>query len=171
MKLSAKVKSMPTSSRPGAARLRQTHQQARADAALVRYFEFYAGACDKLHGDTIPYLDGYSVLDLARGLCVVGSIIPWNYPMQIFGRSVGGALAASNVCVVNRPTPCLSLIRVAQLAAKWAFRRHHQHRHRLWPRVQVTRWPGTRASTTSASPAAPRGHADPAGGGRAATAR
>ena len=30
-------------------------KQARADAvALARYFEFYAGACDKLHGETIP---------------------------------------------------------------------------------------------------------------------
>ena len=30
-------------------------KQARADAlALVRYFEFYAGACDKLHGETLP---------------------------------------------------------------------------------------------------------------------
>ena len=38
-------------------------QQAMADArALARYFEFYAGACDKLHGDTIPYQNGYSVL-------------------------------------------------------------------------------------------------------------
>ena len=37
-------------------------KQARADAlALVRYFEFYAGACDKFHGETIPYQDGYSV--------------------------------------------------------------------------------------------------------------
>jgi len=31
-------------------------KQARADvAACARYFEFYAGACDKLHGATIPY--------------------------------------------------------------------------------------------------------------------
>ena len=38
-------------------------KQARADAAaLARYFEFYAGACDKLTGDTIPYQVGYSVL-------------------------------------------------------------------------------------------------------------
>ena len=38
-------------------------KQARADAiALARYFEFYAGACDKFHGETIPYPDGYSVL-------------------------------------------------------------------------------------------------------------
>ncbi|MCC2634364.1 MAG: Aldehyde Dehydrogenase [Ramlibacter sp.] len=38
-------------------------KQARADAvALARYFEFYAGACDKLHGETLPYQDGYTVM-------------------------------------------------------------------------------------------------------------
>ena len=97
--------------------------QARADAAaLARYFEFYAGACDKLHGETIPYLDGYSVLTWREPHGVTGHIIPWNYPMQIFGRSVGGALAAGNVCVVKpAEDACLSLIRVAQLAAEVGF--------------------------------------------------
>ena len=94
-------------------------KQARADAvALARYFEFYAGAGDKLHGATIPYLDGYSVLTWREPHGVTGHIIPWNYPMQIFGRSVGGALAAGNVCVVKpAEDACLSLLRVAQLAA------------------------------------------------------
>lgn len=98
-------------------------KQARADAlALARYFEFYAGACDKLHGDTIPYQDGYSVLTWREPHGVTGHIIPWNYPMQIFGRSVGGALAAGNVCVVKpSEDACLSLIRVAQLAAEVGF--------------------------------------------------
>lgn len=98
-------------------------RQARADtAALARYFEFYAGACDKLHGETIPYLDGYSVLTWREPHGVTGHIIPWNYPMQIFGRSVGGALAAGNVCVVKpAEDACLSIIRVAQLAAEVGF--------------------------------------------------
>lgn len=98
-------------------------KQARADAvALARYFEFYAGACDKLHGETIPYMDGYSVLTWREPHGVTGHIIPWNYPMQIFGRSVGGALAAGNVCVVKpAEDACLSLIRVAQLAAEVGF--------------------------------------------------
>ena len=97
--------------------------QARADAAaLARYFEFYAGACDKLHGETIPYQDGYSVLTWREPHGVTGHIIPWNYPMQIFGRSVGGALAAGNVCVIKpAEDACLSLIRVAQLAAEVGF--------------------------------------------------
>ena len=98
-------------------------KQANADAsALARYFEFYAGACDKLHGETIPYLDGYSVLTWREPHGVTGHIVPWNYPMQIFGRSVGGALAAGNVCVVKpAEDACLSLIRVAQLAAEVGF--------------------------------------------------
>jgi len=98
-------------------------KQARADAlALVRYFEFYAGACDKLHGETIPYQDGYSVFTWREPHGVTGHVIPWNYPMQIFGRSVGGALAAGNVCVVKpSEDACLSLIRVAQLAAECGF--------------------------------------------------
>ena len=98
-------------------------KQARADAAaLARYFEFYAGACDKLHGDTIPYLDGYSVLTWREPHGVTGHVVPWNYPMQIFGRCVGGALAAGNVCVVKpSEDACLSLLRVAQLAADCGF--------------------------------------------------
>ena len=98
-------------------------KQARADAAaLARYFEFYAGACDKLHGDTIPYQEGYTVLTWREPHGVTGHIIPWNYPMQIFGRSVGGALAAGNVCVVKpAEDACLSLLRVAELAAEVGF--------------------------------------------------
>ena len=97
--------------------------QARADAvALARYFEFYAGACDKLHGDTIPYLDGYSVMTWREAHGVTGHVIPWNYPMQIFGRSVGGALAAGNVCVVKpSEDACLSILKVAELAAQVGF--------------------------------------------------
>ena len=98
-------------------------RQARADAlALARYFEFYAGACDKLHGDTIPYQDGYSVFTWREPHGVTGHIVPWNYPMQIFGRCVGGALAAGNVCVVKpSEDACLSLLRVAALATEVGF--------------------------------------------------
>ncbi|HOB65339.1 aldehyde dehydrogenase family protein [Ottowia sp.] len=98
-------------------------KQATADAAaLARYFEFYAGACDKLHGETLPYQPGYSVFTWREPHGVTGHVIPWNYPMQIFGRSVGGALAAGNCCVVKpAEDACLSLIRVAQLAAECGF--------------------------------------------------
>ena len=93
--------------------------QARADVtALARYLEFYAGAADKLHGETLPYREGYTVLTVREPHGVTGHIIPWNYPMQIFGRSVGGALAAGNACVVKpAEEACLSLLRVGALGA------------------------------------------------------
>ncbi len=94
-------------------------KQARADvAACARYFEFYGGACDKLHGETIPYPREFTVLTWREPHGVTGHIIPWNYPLQIFGRSVGGALAAGNACVVKpAEDACLSLLHVAELAA------------------------------------------------------
>ena len=99
-----------------------TSQAAADAAALARYFEFYAGACDKFHGETIPYQNGYSVFTWREPHGVTGHVIPWNYPMQIFGRSVGGALAAGNCCVIKpAEDACLSLIRVAQLAAECGF--------------------------------------------------
>ncbi|MHA1189752.1 MAG: aldehyde dehydrogenase family protein [Alphaproteobacteria bacterium] len=76
--------------------------QARADAlALARYMEFYGGAADKIHGQTIPYRRGYTVFTLREPHGVTGHIIPWNYPMQILGRSVGAALAMGNACVLK----------------------------------------------------------------------
>jgi aldehyde dehydrogenase (NAD+) len=50
---------------------------------------------------------------------VTGHIVPWNYPLQIFGRSVGAALAAGNACVVKpAEDACVSLLRVAEIAAE-----------------------------------------------------
>lgn len=98
-------------------------KQAKADAtACARYFEFYAGACDKLHGETIPYTPGFAVMSFYEPHGVTGHIVPWNYPMQIFGRSVGGALAAGNACVVKpAEDACLSLLRIAEIAAEIGF--------------------------------------------------
>ncbi|WP_298435496.1 aldehyde dehydrogenase family protein [uncultured Jannaschia sp.] len=92
--------------------------QARADAvALARYCEFYGGAADKVHGQTIPYLDGYTVYTLRQPHGVTGHIVPWNYPMQIIGRSVGAALAMGNACVLKpAEEACLTALAFARLA-------------------------------------------------------
>ena len=92
--------------------------QARADAgALARYMEFYGGAADKLHGETIPYQEGFSVLTVREPFGVVGHIIPWNYPMQIIGRSVGAALASGNACVLKpSEEACLTALAFAAIA-------------------------------------------------------
>ena len=92
--------------------------QARADAkALARYMEFYGGATDKIHGSTIPYLDGYTVYTLREPHGVTGHIIPWNYPMQIIGRSVGAALAMGNAAVLKpAEEACLTALAFADIA-------------------------------------------------------
>ena len=92
--------------------------QARADAlALGRYMEFYGGACDKVHGETIPYQDGYTVYTLREPHGVTGHIVPWNYPMQIIGRSVGAALAMGNACVLKpAEEACLTALAFADIA-------------------------------------------------------
>ena len=94
--------------------------QARADAmALARYMEFYGGAADKITGETIPYLDGYTVYTLREPHGVTGHIIPWNYPMQIIGRSVGAALAMSNACVLKpAEDACLTALAFAEIATQ-----------------------------------------------------
>lgn len=94
--------------------------QARADVvALARYMEFYAGAVDKLHGQTIPYLDGYTVYTMREAHGVTGHIVPWNYPMQIIGRSVGAALATGNAAVLKpAEEACLTALAFGELARR-----------------------------------------------------
>ncbi len=92
--------------------------QARADAlALARYMEFYGGAADKIHGETIPYQNGYTVYTLREPHGVTGHIIPWNYPMQIIGRSVGAALTMGNAAVLKpAEEACLTALAFAEIA-------------------------------------------------------
>jgi aldehyde dehydrogenase (NAD+) len=90
--------------------------------AAARYFEFYGSAADKLHGDTLPFLNGYTVAIVNDPHGVTGHIIPWNYPAQIFGRSIGASLACGNACVVKpAEDACLSVIRFAELAREVGF--------------------------------------------------
>ncbi len=92
--------------------------QAEADIrALSRYCEFYGGAADKLHGETLPYEAGYTVMALREPLGVTAHIIPWNYPAQMFGRSVIASLAAGNATVIKPgEDACQAVLAVAQLA-------------------------------------------------------
>jgi aldehyde dehydrogenase (NAD+) len=93
-------------------------KQGRADAvALARYLEFYGGAADKVHGETLPFASGYTAFTLREPHGVTGHIVPWNYPMQIIGRSVGAALAMGNACVLKpAEEACLTALAFAHIA-------------------------------------------------------
>jgi aldehyde dehydrogenase (NAD+) len=84
---------------------------------LARYFEFYGAAADKVHGETIPFVAGHQVSLLREPLGVTAHIIPWNYPAQMFGRTLAPALAMGNA-VVLKPAEdtSLSALRLAEIA-------------------------------------------------------
>jgi aldehyde dehydrogenase (NAD+) len=98
-------------------------RQAKADVqALARYCEFYGGAADKLHGETIPYQDGFLVSTIREPHGVTAHIIPWNYPAQMFGRTVAPALAVGNATIVKpAEDACLSVLRIADLIVEAGF--------------------------------------------------
>jgi aldehyde dehydrogenase (NAD+) len=53
---------------------------------------------------------------------VTGHIIPWNYPAQMFGRTLGPALAMGNATVVKpAEEACLTPLRIAKLAGEVGF--------------------------------------------------
>ncbi|MFZ2101420.1 MAG: aldehyde dehydrogenase family protein, partial [Oricola sp.] len=85
--------------------------------ATMRYYEYYGGAADKVHGTQIPFLEGYTVFTSREPHGVVAGIIPWNYPLQILARVAGAALAMGNTLVVKPAEDAsLTAIRVAELA-------------------------------------------------------
>lgn len=109
--------------------------QARADMQVTaRYFEFYGGTADKVHGEIIPFQPGYNVEVQREPHGVTGHIIPWNYPAQMFGRSVAPALAMGNATVLKpAEDACLTALRIGELAVEAGLpARRAQHRHRAW---------------------------------------
>ncbi|CAN5200855.1 aldehyde dehydrogenase family protein [soil metagenome] len=92
--------------------------QARADLQLTaRYFEFYGGAADKLHGQVIPYQNGFHAQAMREPYGVTAHILPWNYPAQMFGRSLAPALAAGNATVLKpAEEACLTPLLLAGIA-------------------------------------------------------
>lgn len=97
--------------------------QARADIrAVARYFEFYGSAADKIHGEVIPYLDGYNVTVVREPLGVTAHITPWNYPAQMFGRTIAPALAMGNATVLKpAEEACLICLELGALATEAGF--------------------------------------------------
>lgn len=88
-------------------------------AAVARYFEFYGGAADKVHGQTIPYLNGYNVNVVRVPHGITAHIIPWNYPAQMFGRTLAPALAMGNATILKpSEDACLSSLKLGALAVE-----------------------------------------------------
>jgi acyl-CoA reductase-like NAD-dependent aldehyde dehydrogenase len=94
--------------------LRSALAEAESVAGVFRY---YAGAIDKLTGETIP-VDGGIAMTFREPIGVVAVITPWNFPLPIASWSIAPALAAGNSVIVKPATLTpLSTRRLGELAA------------------------------------------------------
>ncbi|CAA9213000.1 MAG: Aldehyde dehydrogenase [uncultured Actinomycetospora sp.] len=57
-------------------------------AGCVAYLDYYAGAADKLHGETIPLGPGSLAYTVREPVGVTAHIVPWNAPLSMLCRSV-----------------------------------------------------------------------------------
>ncbi len=67
----------------------------------ARFFEFYGGMVDKMHGSSIPLGPGLADWTVKEPIGVSLHIIPWNYPFQLIARGVAPALAAGCAVIIK----------------------------------------------------------------------
>ena len=81
-------------------------------SGCVRYFDYYAGVADKIHGETIPLGPDYLNYTVHEPLGVTAHIVPWNAPLSMVCRSLAPALAAGNTAVIKpaEQTPLTALL-------------------------------------------------------------
>jgi aldehyde dehydrogenase (NAD+) len=93
-------------------------RQGLRDAEItVRYFDFYASAVETFYGSAFSLDERTAVQTRWEPHGVTAHIIPWNYPLQILGRSVAPALAMGN-CAVLKPAEeaPLTALKIGELA-------------------------------------------------------
>src|SRR3954447_16840346 len=84
-------------------------------ASLV--FDYYAGAANKIFGQTIPVSKPGLDLTLREPIGVVGLIVPWNFPLLMASWKVAPALAAGNTAILKPASYSpLTAIRLGELA-------------------------------------------------------
>lgn len=80
-------------------------------------FEYYAGAINKVGGQTIPVAAPGVSMTFREPIGVCGLILPWNFPIVIASWKIAPALAMANTVVVKpaEQTP-LTVLRLGELA-------------------------------------------------------
>src|SRR5687767_4241810 len=95
---------------------------ARGEVGMVaQVFAYYAGAPERLLGETIPVAGGVD-MTFREPLGVVGLITPWNFPLPIASWKVAPALAAGNTIVLKpaelTPLTALELERIGRASCR-----------------------------------------------------
>ncbi len=93
-------------------------REARDEVGLAaNVFDYYAGATNKVGGQTIPGAASGVLLSFREPVGVCGIIVPWNFPIAITSWKSAPALAVGNTVVLKpaEQTP-LTALRLAELA-------------------------------------------------------
>ena len=79
---------------------------------VAEMFEYYAGWCDKLHGEVIPVPTSHFNYTRREAYGVVVQITPWNAPLFTAGWQIAPAICAGNAVVLkpSELTPLTSLV-------------------------------------------------------------
>ncbi|NML08411.1 aldehyde dehydrogenase family protein [Sphingomonas sp. G-3-2-10] len=90
--------------------------------AVVQMLHYWAGAADKIHGETVDIGPASINYVQREPIGVIGMIVPWNAPLAIFVAKAGAALAAGNTIVVKPPeSASCSILEAAALFEKAGF--------------------------------------------------
>ena len=93
----------------------QSRGEAMGAAGVLKY---YGGVAGEQKGETLPFGPGLMSYSTREPLGVVGSIIPWNSPLQLGAVKISMALATGN-CLVLKPAEDapLAVLKLVELAA------------------------------------------------------
>lgn len=92
-------------------------RDARGEIALAAdVLEYWAGAANKIFGETVPIQDAGLDVTLREPVGVCALIVPWNFPLVITTWKVAPALACGNAVIVKPATHTpLSALRLADI--------------------------------------------------------
>ncbi len=83
---------------------------------VIKTLRYYAGWCDKIHGQVIPIAGPYLCYTREEPVGVAAQIIPWNFPALMAAWKLGPVLATGCVSILKpaEQTP-LTALRLGEL--------------------------------------------------------
>jgi aldehyde dehydrogenase (NAD+) len=89
---------------------------------LIKCFEYYAGWCDKILGESIPSGPNHVNFTRRQPVGVCGQIIPWNFPLKALAMKIAPAIACGNTVVLKsaEQTP-LTAMKFSELVLEAGF--------------------------------------------------
>jgi acyl-CoA reductase-like NAD-dependent aldehyde dehydrogenase len=97
-------------------------QQTTAEVEVTaRIFRGFAEEARRMFGrsipqDAVPGNERHFAVTVRQPLGVVGAIVPFNYPVELYAHKAAPALAAGNAVIAKPPSACpLTLLRIAEI--------------------------------------------------------